>query len=282
MKTSFPLHPSTKKYAESFANHPGHSLIIDGPTGIGKYELAIHLCELVLETENLQSYPYHFLINGRDQIIGIDQARELKQFLKHKVPRAGALNQVVVIRDAQNMTTEAQNALLKTFEEPPAGTLIVLTTNSTNDLLPTIQSRSQRISMTKPLLTELKQYLTGTLDQTADIDLLVSISGGLPILAKQLAADPDHPLYLARLQLKAILAANLYDRLLMVDGLTKDRPALQNLFEIAKRMARTAIKHNTANVAGWLRVEKAAYSALQAINSNTNSKLVLSEFMLNL
>jgi hypothetical protein len=52
---------------------------------------------------------------------------------------------VFVIRDAERMNDEAQNALLKTLEEPPGTACLILVTSSADRLLPTIRSRCQRI-----------------------------------------------------------------------------------------------------------------------------------------
>lgn len=55
-------------------------------------------------------------------------------------------NKVFIIDEAELLAREGQNALLKTLEEPPAGTFIILVTSNEDLLLPTIRSRSQRIA----------------------------------------------------------------------------------------------------------------------------------------
>lgn len=59
-------------------------------------------------------------------------------------PTAGPRH-VFLIRDAERMNEEAQNALLKTLEEPPGDTVLILVTSSAERLLPTIRSRCQRV-----------------------------------------------------------------------------------------------------------------------------------------
>lgn len=73
------------------------------------------------------------------QSIGIEEIKlmQKKVFLKPIKSKTKA----VVLDDAELLTTEAQNALLKILEEPPDNTLIVLATNSKDNLLPTIISR---------------------------------------------------------------------------------------------------------------------------------------------
>lgn len=81
--------------------------------------------------------------------IGIDEIKRLqkKLFLK---PYKGQ-NKAVIIPQAHTLTTEAQNALLKVLEEPPLHTVIILTTEKKDALLPTIQSRCQIIDVKVPL-----------------------------------------------------------------------------------------------------------------------------------
>lgn len=79
------------------------------------------------------------------QSIGIETIKLLqgKMFLK---PIKSA-NKMVIIEDAQLLTPEAQNALLKVLEEPPANTYIIMGTDTKDSLLPTILSRCQIIML---------------------------------------------------------------------------------------------------------------------------------------
>lgn len=67
----------------------------------------------------------------------------MREFLSRTSFHGGG--KVVVIDDAHLLTPEAQNAFLKTLEEPPAGTLIILVTAEPGTLLPTIRSRTQEV-----------------------------------------------------------------------------------------------------------------------------------------
>ena len=73
---------------------------------------------------------------------GIDEVREIRRFI--------ALGQSVILKDAHNLTDEAQNALLKTLEEPPENVHIVLLAQNIDFLLPTITSRCQIIELPTP------------------------------------------------------------------------------------------------------------------------------------
>lgn len=77
--------------------------------------------------------------------IGIKQIRETNKFLNEK-PFAHK-NKAVVVKNAELLTTQAQNALLKTLEEPPNFAQIILETKTEKDLLETVVSRCRRIKV---------------------------------------------------------------------------------------------------------------------------------------
>jgi len=79
------------------------------------------------------------------QTISIDQIRNLQHQLSLR-PYAAKFKTGIIL-EAQRMTVEAQNALLKTLEEPPAHSILILTAPSAKSLLPTIVSRCQVVRL---------------------------------------------------------------------------------------------------------------------------------------
>lgn len=77
--------------------------------------------------------------------LGIEQIRDAVSFVQKK-PFAGDLK-AIVIPNAEKLTIEAQNALLKTLEEPPAYASIILLTKTVEALLPTVLSRCQKVAV---------------------------------------------------------------------------------------------------------------------------------------
>ncbi len=78
------------------------------------------------------------------QNIGIDQARDIKKFLSQK-PFAAKVK-TVILMEADLLTVEAQNALLKILEEPPEYARLYLLTKTESSLLPTVLSRCIKIA----------------------------------------------------------------------------------------------------------------------------------------
>lgn len=77
--------------------------------------------------------------------IRIEQVRELQDFLAIGTHRGGL--RTVVVRPAEAMNLACANALLKSLEEPPAGTVFLLVSSAPDRLLPTVRSRCQRVAV---------------------------------------------------------------------------------------------------------------------------------------
>ncbi len=110
------------------------------------------------------NHPDVVRIDPTGAIIRIDQIRGLIDTLARKPYGQGL--RVAMIAGAHAMNPEAGNALLKMLEEPPAGTILILTAPQTTDLLPTIVSRCQHIRF-RPLAAA---TLAGLLTQNEGID----------------------------------------------------------------------------------------------------------------
>lgn len=93
------------------------------------------------------------------KLIAIDQVRDLIREINIK-PRVNK-NKVIWIKEAQSLSTEAQNALLKTLEEPPAYSQIILTVDHSENLIPTVISRCivKDLSLSARVDLNSKEYL---------------------------------------------------------------------------------------------------------------------------
>jgi len=142
--------------------------------------------------------------------IGINQIREINRQLAFAPVLASY--RVIIIDPAEKMTVEAANAFLKSLEEPPPGTVFILTVRDPKELLPTIVSRCQRVPF-KPLptgeianwlitersvdredariLARLSEGSLGTALRMAEEDLLAERVSWIEMLDRAINGSPD-------------------------------------------------------------------------------------------
>jgi DNA polymerase-3 subunit delta' len=114
---------------------------------------------------------------------------------------------VFIVREAQHLTEEASNALLKTLEEAPPRTVILLTSSAPHALLPTVVSRCQRVPMGRLSVDEVGAVLVSKLGIAEDVELWARLADGSPARAWEMAKD-------GRIQAARALAAELVERCL--------------------------------------------------------------------
>jgi DNA polymerase-3 subunit delta' len=158
------VHEKTRNQLMHFLNKPSHALLIAGPAGNGKETLAKYLSAELLGTsyEKLSDYPYFTFLDKPDskQEISIDSIRIVitKLQLKPVIEDGGQIKRLVLINQANLLSQEGQNALLKSIEEPQDNTVFILTAPSDDSVLPTISSRVQKIAVLPVSLGMATQY----------------------------------------------------------------------------------------------------------------------------
>ncbi|EGT2201318.1 TPA: DNA polymerase III subunit delta' [Clostridioides difficile] len=156
-------------------NKLNNAYMFEGMDGIGKKKFADELSKLLLDYENLENSPDYVLIKPDGNSIKIAQIRNLQSDI---VIRPHRDYKIYIINNAEKMTLEAQNALLKTLEEPPNYAIIILVTNNKESLLETIKSRCDIIKFSPIPIEDLKSYLIDTGIEEERAQLLATFSRG--------------------------------------------------------------------------------------------------------
>jgi DNA polymerase III delta' subunit len=210
------------------SQRPPNAVLIAGPARAGKTTLALDLaagllcladdpalrpcraCAACRKLEHGNHPDVHRLApSGAGGQIRIDQARSLITDLA-LLPLEGRIR-VAIITAAQRLNPDAQNALLKTLEEPPPGAVLILCADDETLLLDTVRSRCARIrvgAVAAPTIAELLVE-RGVADASTAAGI-ARLSDGRPGLALALAAAPDvlvHRATLARAGPRQRLAA---------------------------------------------------------------------------
>jgi DNA polymerase III delta prime subunit len=281
-----PLHTQTEQALANFEARPSHALVLSGLPGSGKLDIAMRTGERLMELEpgKLASYAYARIVSPNEgRSIGIEAVRELERFLSLKVPRLQSINRLVIISDAQTLTAEAQNALLKTIEEPPTGTILILTVSQPLALLPTIRSRAQLIRVQQPETATLWAFFEEQgFDKTA-IKRAMAMSGGLSGLTRALLTDADHPLLPATEKARELLSQTAFQRLTRVDELAKDRMLCLDTLFIMRQMAQISLRTADNSAAKrWRVVLAETYNTERALSAGAQTKLALTSLMLSI
>ncbi len=198
-------------------SHVPHAVLLAGPPSVGKHALAMDLAAALLCTgaeggarpcrtcrgcrmvEHGNHPDLHRLEPegaGGQIRIGDRQhpepgtVRGLAVELALLPVEGGA--RVAIVRDAQRMNDDAQSALLKTLEEPPAGTTLILCADDEERLLPTVRSRCARIRLGPVGVRDIEELLAGReLADPPTAARLARLAAGRPGLAVAYAVAPE-------------------------------------------------------------------------------------------
>ena len=134
-----------------------HAQLISGEDGIGKSILAEILGELILNGDLNREYVDIINYKPSKASFGVDDVREIIDEVNKK-PFEGD-KKVIIIHQGNKLTIQAQNALLKTIEEPPTEVYIIILCESLELILDTIKSRCEIYKLTPLTKDELYKYI---------------------------------------------------------------------------------------------------------------------------
>lgn len=300
--------------------HP--CLVFEGPEGLGKHLSARWLamvanctaepppCQKCWSCRQIARGEHPDVIEvGTDperttEVVSVRQARELVAALGLRP--YSARRRFVIIDPADAMNAEAANALLKTFEEPPAGTGFVLVCTAASRLLPTVRSRCQRVRFAPVKTDVLARWLadrpeTAGMD-SADLTAIARLAEGCPGRALDLALGDWSEWRKSRDALLVALAGRVGDVLAFSEDLTEgdratDTPRVERVLDVLEHWMRDvmvvisgdaslslynadrarvlAAWANSLGAPGVARLVEAIAEARRNLAANVNGRLVL-------
>ena len=167
-----------------------HAQLISGEDGIGKSILAEILGKLILNGDLNREYVDIINYKPSKASFGVDDVREIIDEVNKK-PFEGD-KKVIIIHQGNKLTIQAQNALLKTIEEPPTEVYIIILCESLELILDTIKSRCEIYKLTPLNNKQIEKYIN-TLGNYSEEEIKASLAygEGIPGKAERLLNDDN-------------------------------------------------------------------------------------------
>lgn len=268
------LSPKNKDQVDKIATSLPQSLILS----ISDFEWGVQIAKYLAKLSGFDFeiiYPIKNdeidLVSGR---ITTSQARKLTYLANTSSKKS----KIYIIYNADRMMEQAQNAFLKTFEEPNKTTFFVLLVNNRHSLLPTIISRSQTLNVNNLSSEEILRLIPSNIDSAIRNQILF-ISDGNPVVARYLLNNPEEIKDYSKsiVAAKEFLNLNTYQKIILLNKYKDSREEAIAMLDSLVKILQTTIKDSDKKLLILLNKTLDARNALKA---NFNVRLTLMHYLI--
>lgn len=263
-----------------------HAYILTGEAGMGRKSLAnafamTLLCEKGLNEPCMECHACKqamsrnhpdliYVTHEKPASIGVDDIREQINDTIMVRPYS-SYYKIYIVDEAEKMTVQAQNALLKTIEEPPAYAIIILLTTNQDAFLPTILSRCVQLKL-KPLRdAAVKQYLKQSLEIPEDLaDVYAAFARGNLGKAIHLASSEEFQILYKKMLylLKHVKEADMSELLEFIKKLKEDNLDIRECLDFMQIWYRDILMFKVTKDINLL-IFKDEYNTINELSSRT-------------
>jgi len=268
-----------------------------GPENVGKFTTALEFARKLifdLSTDSTSSPQVNsdliIIAPEIEEKKGVTKKLDIKieaiRELQHKLSltSTGGKYKAVIIDDAQKLNKTAQNALLKTLEEPNEKVVLILVAQNEKKILPTVASRCQKIKFSLVDDGEIAKIIPS---EASDRDEIIFWSVGRPGIAKLLISDSVEMEFRKKSlhNLRGLFAENSGNKFSLAESASKDMPTFlreMNLWLIVLRQAVLGQDENLkVSPAKALRLSEEIANCIETLkDTNSNARLILENLFL--
>ena len=280
------------------SNNISHSYLFLGTEGIGKRLFAREFAKAVLclgETDDKpcgkcsscikfdgQNNPDYKEVEPDGNSIKIAQIREMQERIYEK-PIASN-KKVMIINESDKMTEEAQNALLKTLEEPPEYAVIILVATNENKLLNTIKSRCLKIGFSNIPEEQIKKYIANNKIIENQSENIIKICDGSIGKLEKIAENVE--LYQAvENSMNMLLGGSIKNMVSMFKNfevLYDNKDEIMGLLDYMTVITYNFVISNNMLTSKFLNIVPVIEQTKKKLNSNTNFDMCIDELLINI
>ncbi len=267
-----------------------HAYIFSGKRGVGKTTMAKAFADVLTDSSVADVTVVtneHYGIDSKTDIVSVDTVRVASADMYMKPYLAD--KRVFIIPNAEKMNAQAQNALLKIFEEPPAYCVIILVTQNDNMLLQTIRSRAITVRFGELTDNQVRDYMKSC---GADIpEVIVRIASGSIGMAKSLCENEELGNVLNNFVdlFGAIGKGSAVNTYSLIDFMQKEKNNYEPLFDIMLVMLcdtlhnkEGGLKIDGLNSKKTVRLIELVEKTRNSFSFNADYNMAISEMMLNI
>jgi SpoVK/Ycf46/Vps4 family AAA+-type ATPase len=217
--TNIIINPDLQDSFAKLESDPPSAMLLIGPKGSGKNTLINYFANNIAKRKP-GSIILPIAVQEDKKHILIEQIRDLKKIINNK----DEAYRIVLIADAENMTSDVQNSLLKTLEEPTNNVIFIFSTAVPHMLLSTVLSRLVKVQYIPPNNQQITVYChkNGLDEQTSEKYRRIC-NGRMGLLNSLIIGkDNNNPILQSIEEAKELLSEHPKDRLAKIDIYAKD------------------------------------------------------------
>ncbi len=268
------LNPTTLKWINAYIKRPSASLLINSN---GDQDTAIKIIESIHKKLVSTKSPLITVFPDKDSIT-IDQIRSLQHSLSLVADKTKSqITRIAIIHQANLLTNEAQNALLKLIEELPKRTIVCLLADNKNNLLETIISRCFSIEILPIFKEQAIKYADLAGYDKAESQKAYLLSEGNASLFTQYLQNGYTEAEIHINKAKLFVSSSGFVRQEILLELYKDKEALNSFVKYLELISKTALRsaNNLKAKQNWRLVYQETIKAKKQLSSNVSPNLAL-------